>query len=569
MLELRLPRSGEATRPDGSVERWDASVARWRVVAGAPQVSPQSPAGRAMPAPRGASGMPAGVVPFRSAARMYAGARNNGTTLGFGAGGATSADMELSTSLASLRARSRQMVRDSAYAKRAQTIVVNNVIGSGVGVQAQVGNTRGSSLNGRANDSIEAAWLDWAAADSCHTGGALHFHDLERMAMGQVFEAGEVLVRMHFTRVGGSKVPLSLEVIEAERLATELVDPGALLGTDNDVRMGVEVDRHHRAVAYWIRREHPGDLRSRGGAHDRYERVPAADVFHLRVVKRWPQTRGEPWLHAVLRKLDAMNEYSQYEVDAARASAAYFGTITSDGDSPPGAQADAADGQPVMNIESLTIQQLGAGEKFEFHAPNRPNNALDPFMRYMLREIAAGTGPSYESLSRDYSQSNYSSSRLALLDDRDLWRQMQQWWIRSFRLPLHRIWLQQAVLGGAVQGVAASAYADDPSRFEGVLFKPRGWSWVDPTKEVNAYKEAIKAGLTTVTDVVSATGGGMDIEDLIATRKRELAMFAAAGIDVDTTVPEPVDPAAAAMPADGAMAPGRPARVLSLNRNQA
>ena len=46
-------------------------------------------------------------------------------------------------------------------------------------------------------------------------------------------------------------------------------------------------------------------------------------------------------------------------------------------------------------------------------------------MRFMLREIAAGTGVSYESLSRDYSQSNYSSSRLALIDDRDLWRVFQ------------------------------------------------------------------------------------------------------------------------------------------------
>ena len=44
--------------------------------------------------------------------------------------------------------------------------------------------------------------------------------------------------------------------------------------------------------------------------------------------------------------------------------------------------------------------------------------------------LAAGCGPSYESLSRDYSQSNYSSSRLSLLDDRDLWRVLQQWWLR-------------------------------------------------------------------------------------------------------------------------------------------
>nr|MCU0965981.1 phage portal protein [Burkholderiaceae bacterium] len=168
--------------------------------------------------------------------------------------------------------------------------------------------------------------------------------------------------------------------------------------------------------------------------------------------------------------------------------------------------------------------------------------AFSEFMRAMLREIAAGVGTSYESLSRDYSQSNYSSSRLALLDDRDGYKALQQWWVRSFREPLYRIWLQQAVFARAVASVPIDAYAVDPRRYEAVMFKLRGWSWVDPTKEVNAYKEAVKAGFTTITDVVAQTAGGMDIEDVIATRQRELEMLEAAGIDVDTTVEEPVEP---------------------------
>ena len=478
-----------------------------------------------------------------TSSRMYAGARVTNTTLGFGSGGNTSADAELALSLDRMRSRSRQMVRDSAYAKRAKTVVVNNVIGSGVGMQAQVGTTRGQ-LNAPLNNSIEAAWADWCAADACHTGGVMHFGDLERMAIGQVFEAGEVLIRKHYRTFGESRVPLGLEVIESERLAGDLVEPGATAGLTNEVRMGVEVDSFQRPLAYWIKRSHPGDTRSMVADSQRYERVPASDIYHLRLVTRWPQTRGEPWMHAVLRKLDDMNEYTQCEVTAARASAAYFGTITNPDGEPEKDEGD----QPIMNIEPLTIQALAPGEEFQFHSPNRPNSALDPFMRAMLREVAAGCGPSYESLSRDYSQSNYSSSRLALLDDRDLWRVLQQWWLRSFRLPLHRVWLQQAVLASAIPGLPAGQYASDPGKFEAVTFKPRGWQWVDPTKEVNAYKEAIKAGLTTLTDVIAQTAGGLDIEDVIATRQRELKLLEEAGIEVDTTVLEPVMPVAPVAP---------------------
>lgn len=470
--------------------------------------------------------------------RTYGAARGSRSTGGFGGFGG-SADAELNASLTVLRNRSRQMVRDSSYAKRAKKVVVNNVIGAGVGMQAQVGTTRGA-LNDRINADIESAWSDWCGPGSAHTGGKLHFCDLERVAFGQIFEAGEVLVRVRLSRFGDSKVPLALELIEPERLAHEAI-PVALDPTA-DIRMGVEVDAFQRPVAYWIRERHPGDLRIRGNnVSERYERVPADEIFHVYVVERWPQSRGEPWLHTALRKLDDLNEYTGLEVTAARGSAQYFATITTPDADTPSLKEDDQDaaGNTVMDLEPLTIQELAPGEELQFHAPNRPNSALDPFMRAMLREIAAGTGVSYESLSRDYSQSNYSSSRLALIDDRELYRVLQQWWIRNFRMPLHRLWLQQAVLSGAIPSIPVQQYAIDRMKFEAVLFKPRGWSWVDPTKEVTAYKEAIKAGLTTLTDVIAATGGGQDIEDVVKTRRRELDMLAEAEIESDCTVPDP------------------------------
>lgn len=475
----------------------------------------------------------------RRGVRLYGGARHTRTTGGFG-GATSSADAELHLSLTRLRNRSRQMIRDSAYAKRARDIVTNNVVGWGIGLQAQVSTTRGGPAE-RVNAGIEQAWAQWCAAAHCHTGGALHFSDLERVLMDQVFEAGEVFIRLHRRPFGNSAVPLALEVIEAERLADEFLSPAPSDGVD--VRMGVEIDRFGRALAYWFREGHPGDLRpSLGQATERLIRVPASEVIHLRIVERWPQTRGVPWLHTVLRKIDDLNEYSQHEITAARAAAAYFGTIETPEPANGLPDAEEDDGSQVMDIDPLTIQELRPGEKFNFHTPNRPNSAFSEFVRSMLREIAAGASTSYESLSRDYSQSNYSSSRLALIDDRDTWRSLQQWFIRSFRAPLHREWLQAAVLARVIPAIAVDEYALQPAKFEAVRWKPRGWSWVDPTKEVTAYKEAIKAGLTTLTDVIAATGGGVDIEDVVETRRRELDMLDAAGIDSDCTVPEPVQP---------------------------
>lgn len=500
--------------------------------------------------------------------RMYANAVPSRLNNGF-ASWNSSADSELVTSLANLRTRSRQLVRDAAFAKNAKRVIVNNVIGTRVRLQSIVMNSRGG-LNQGVNDSIEAAWDEWCGADSCHTGGTLDFSDMERMLIGQTFEAGEIFVRMHRRTFGNSKVPLALEIIEPERIVDGYAAPAAV-GVGNAVRMGIEVDKFCRPVAYWVRSLHPGDIRQLGQETDHAERVPAADIFHLKITDRWPQTRGEPWLHAVAGKLMDMNGYSEAEIIAARGAANYMATIES-----PEDESTLGDEQPDGSyqepIEPGIKYRLLPGEKLNFVSPNRPNSAFDPFMRFMLREVGAGAGCSYESLSRDYSQSNYSSSRLALLDDRDVWRSLQQWYIRIFRKRLHIEFMTAAMLAGAVEKLDAKTYFTNPKAYGAAFFRPRGWSWIDPTKEVAAFKEAVKAGFTTVEKVIGATSDGDELDEVMRKREDELKKMDTMNLYFDTSpevyipaetrgqmllTPEGIEPAAAAapMPAPGDGAP--------------
>lgn len=467
----------------------------------------------------------------RTSSRMYASARASRLS-SVTMGASTSSDSELQTSLERLRNQSRALVRDVGFAKRAKTIVVNNVIGHGVGMQAGVRTTR-DTLAEPVNDAIEEAFEEWARADSCHTGGTLHFSDLERAAFGQIFEAGEVFIRKHRRKFGSSSIPFALELIEPERIADEHSYAAPIeIAPGNLYRMGVELDQFFRPVNYFIRSRHQSDF-GQGLQRTTVEKVPAEDIYHLRIVDRWPQTRGEPWMHCVIRKLNDIDGYTEAEIVAARSAASYMGFIeNADMDAIDDEEQD--DGTFQTELSPGIIEKLRPGEKFNFAAPNRPNSQAEGFLRFMLREMAAGVGVSYESLSRDYSQSNYSSSRLALLDDRDLWKVFQLWWIRTFRMELHREWLQAAVLSQAVQKVPLGEYGVNPRKFEEACFKPRGWSWIDPTKEVEAYKEAVRCGFTTVTNVISLTADGRDMEDVLDERKRELQMMKDAGLEFET-----------------------------------
>ena len=462
-----------------------------------------------------------------TAARMYAGAAYNRLTSDWNPLN-TSADSEIVTSIRALRARSRALIRDNEYALRAQRLIQNNVIGQGIGMQAQVANTRGR-LQDNINSQIEDAWARWADKAHCHTGGTLHFHDIERMLLGELFSAGEVLVRLVGQPMGdGNSIPLALEIIEAERLIDTFESAKAPNG--NAIRMGVEVDRWGRPQAYWLWPTHPGDYQFTSFQPSRFIRVPADEIIHLFVQDRIPQTRGVPWMHAALKRLRDMGGYTEAEIVAARASASVMGFL----ETPDAQSGDGVDGagNPLIDMEPGVIKQLLAGQKFTGFNPSRPNAAMEPFMRLMLRGIASATGCSYESLSRDYSQSNYSSSRLALLDDRDLWRVLQSWFIRNLRLPIHKAWMERAVLSGTL---ALDGYSVQREKYQSVRFRPRGWSWVDPTKEVIAYIAAVQAGFMTVSDVIALTGQGADLEDMLKARRQELDLMAELKLDFSTS----------------------------------
>jgi len=442
----------------------------------------------------------------------------------------TSIDSEIRKDLKKLRERSRDLAQNNDYAKNAMRVITNNVVGQGINMQASVKMRRGGRMDDTTNEAIERSWEKWKKRRYCHAGGILSFNDMERQAIQAVAESGEVFIRIVHQAFGGGRVPLGLEVIEADRLDEQMND--AARGTGNEIRMGVERDKWGRPVAYHFKTDHPGDYPFGAGAvNNQPVRVLAKDVLHLYKQERPGQTRGIPWLATAIMRLHHLGGYTEAEVIAARAEACRMGFITSPEDD--AMQDGTANGQPVTNFEPGKIERLLPGEEYTESKANRPGGQFEPFVRAMLRSMAAGIGVSYATLSRDYSDANYSSSRLSLLDDRDNWRVLQTWMIENFHRPIFEEWLDMAVLSGEL---SLSGYEANPDLYRAVRWIPRGWAWVDPAKEMEAYKNAVRCGFTTLADVIASQGG--DIEDVMQQRKRELQMAADMDLMFDT------DPAA-------------------------
>ena len=457
--------------------------------------------------------------------RMYQGAQFSRLTADWVTSN-TSADSEVYGSAQKLRDRARQLCRDNDYARQALRAIEGNVIGQGIPFQSQVRMQRCGKLVSGINDAIETAWRQWSQARYCHTGGKLGFADIERLIIRACAESGEVFIRMVRQTFGGGTIPLALEVLEADQLDDGL---NGRSQQGNEIRMGVELDGWGRPIAYHFLAYHPGDYQfsNQQISTQRHKRIPAEEIIHLYRSERPGQTRGVTWFASAIQRLHHLAGYEQAEVVRARASSALMGFITS----PEGELIgdDVMDGERVSNFEPGVFKYLNPGESVTVPSLDSPDGQFEPFLRAMLRAMAAGIGCSYETISRDFSQTNYSSSRLSLIEDRDHWRILQSWIIENFHQRVFHEWIELAVLSNAL---ALPGYELAPERFKVARWMPRGWAWVDPAKEVQAYKEAVRCGFKTLGDVIAEQGG--DLDELLLARQSELAMLDQMGIVVDS-----------------------------------
>ena len=457
--------------------------------------------------------------------RAYAGATVSRLTSDWVSGG-SSADSEIKGSISRLRNRARQLVRDNDFAKRAKSLITNNTVGTGIRLQMQVRIQGTTKLDQPVNDAIEAAWEKWCRRQTCDVAGRLSLHEIERMSVGAMCESGEILIRLVPQAFGGGRVPLALQIFESDQLDDSYTGGSTTPG--NEWRMGVEVDRWGRPVQYAFLNSHPGDSAFGHAPGARHLLVPASEVLHLFVADRPLQTRGVSWFAAGIQRLHQLAGYEQAALVRARAASALMGFITSPDGAGDTYGEEVVDGERVTTFEPGMFKTLFPGQEVTIPQINAPDGQLEPFVRGMLRAFASGVNVNYAAISGDYSQSNYSSSRLAQIEDRDAWRVLQQYLIDNLLAPVFERWLEAAVLSGALN---IPGYELAPDRFCACRWMARGWAYIDPLKDAEADKMAIRCGMKTQAQVVAEQGG--DLEELMVAMAAERQRAQELGLTLD------------------------------------
>lgn len=410
---------------------------------------------------------------------------------------------ELGPALRYLRRRSREVVRDGSYGARAVQIRVAHEIGYGIAPRCKTGD---DGLDKRALD----LWnLFVAKADLT---GRLSFYGLQALAARTRAESGEALIRMvrwlpADARDAGLPVPLQLEVLEPDVLAdTSELPVGALIPEPVRVQDGVEFDRYGRRTAYRLLRHHPGENGPMNwvGVGPVYDRVPARDMIHLvrSHAQRPSQVRGVPDAATVLLRLRRLEEFEETALEQAKVQAllGVFGITPNPLEFDAGQTGDPTDiGSRAMPTDLFPgmVGNLPVGSDIKFLQPSGPG-PFEPFALHELMAIASGFRVTYDQLTGDLRQANYSSLRAGKIEfRRDV--EQDQWLmhIPSMCQPVWDAFIQAAIIAGKL-----------PDRLDGypVEWTPPRFEMVDPGKETEAMVASVRAGFTTWSQAVSSMG---------------------------------------------------------------
>jgi lambda family phage portal protein len=439
--------------------------------------------------------------------RKYDAGSHSKRTQGWQANGGSS-NVEILGALSTLRNRSRELVRNNPYAKKAIQIISNNVIGMGI---------RPKLTNAKKRDQVNIlkAWKSWAETTECDFEGNLNFYGLQALIMKAVAESGDVIIRQRRVSTNGKDnqkniIPIKLQVCEGDFLD----HTKNLGGSSNEpyVIQGVQFDATGKKIGYWLFDRHPFDVLANGMVSTL---VPISEVIHIFSVERPGQVRGVPFLSASAMKLRDFDDYEDAQLMRQKIAACFSVFITDSSENLVGGIKNTkkdSKGNLSERVQPGIIEHLPAGKTVSFASPPGTTGYAE-YSKTQLRGIAAGVGITYEALTGDLSNVNFSSGRMGWLE---FHRQVQAWQ-NNLIIPqcCDRAW-KWFLDGCNIQGITSTEVI------------PVSWisprrEMIDPVKEIKGMTDEIRAGLCSWGDQVAELG--YDPEELLIELTNEARKF--------------------------------------------
>lgn len=401
-----------------------------------------------------------------------------------------SAEMIDSGSRDTIRARARDLERNSDLAGSVIGAYKRNVIGSGFNLQARTGNEN-------LNQEIEDLWRLWTKKKNCDVTETQSFNQIMRMAVKRKKVDGGMLIHKAYT--SGGILPFKLQCLEVDELDYSQMTPK---DSKNKVIGGIEVNPYNKAEGYWIRQYTPDGLNIGQTVF-----VEAKDMIYFFTKHRPSQIREMSDFTQTIPRIRDANEFiTAVSVKERILSclSVFIKKVLPTGEVPGRANGQSKE-KYNYNGKTLVpgmIKYLNPGDEVEVVNPSGQAGDATTFLKTMQRLIGAGQGISYEATSRDMSESNYSSARQGIIEDELTYAEDLEM-IMEVADEIYETFLISAVLAKKISVPDFWKKKEEYMRHEWIKTPKK---WIDPLKESNANKIAMQTGQKTFKQIAAETG---------------------------------------------------------------
>ena len=390
-----------------------------------------------------------------------------------------------------VRARARDLERNSDIAQSVVHAYKRNVVGRGYTLRAMTGDDN-------LDNQIERAWKRWCKARNCDVTGEQSFNSILRMMVERKKYDGGILI--HFCYTPGGLVPFKLQCLEVDELDITHSSPRH---RGNRVVGGIEYNQYRRPVGYWFRQY---DLDGYQVMNPMF--IEAKDIFFYKNKHRPSQLREMSDLAPTITRVRDTNEFIT-AVSIKERIAALVGLVIKKmlptGGPGRSASSRGPDGQVDYSSKKMTpgmILELGPGDDVEVVDPKSAATDATAFLKTQQGLIGSGQGLSYEAVSRDMNGATYSSARQNAQEDEGTYTEEIEL-LTAFMSEVY----EHFVISGCLAGLFA--VPDFWARREEYL--SHAWiktpkKWIDPVKEANADKIALQSGQKTFQDLCAERG---------------------------------------------------------------
>ena len=475
-----------------------------------------------------------------------------------------SPDLEINPWRDRIVARVRDLVRNDGWASGAVTSLLDSAIGPDLRLVAKP-DWQQLRLFDKAFDATwakefglaaQAIWRRWALDPGkwCDLSRQMTAPELFYVAFRHLLVDGEALAALPWRpdRLGYGQAQFAtvLQGIDPDRLS----NPQQIFDL-RFMRGGVQIDQDGAPVAYHIRRAHQGDWFN---APEQWiwDRIPSEsfgrpNIVHCFEADRFAQHRAAGGIFTpIVSRMKMLAQYDKVELQAAVINAIFAAFIESPYD-PNDVEAALHGDEGVsernrelrayqderlafhrdrrLKLNDAVIPKLFPGEKLATINAARPSSNFEAFEGAVLRNFAAATGASYEQVSKDWSKSNYSSARGALLEAWKTTGRRRNHFTRCFCSPVYGAVLEEAMENNELPLPAnAPEFVAARGAYMMCNWMGPGRGWVDPVKEAQAAVLRMDGGITTLRHECAEQG--LDVEEVIEERAQIIAMWKATGM---------------------------------------